>query len=274
MPPRGWPSCSARRCSATNRCSARFSLTRGPAPDAKNSGSVFNGVAAMNDFPQRDLLRMWLQTDGALGASEVPLRITNLKAQSSNPPAQRQATSGVSGAARTPAAAAPAAGDLIPGVMSAPPTPGGLLSDLPPLTNEQKSARLAELSNQANAELGKYLSDVATKVVFGEGDPAAALMFVGEGPGAEEDRLGRPFVGRSGQLLDKMILAMGLKRQQVYIANVVKLRAAEPDPETGRLKDRPPTTSEAALGLPWLHRQIEIIRPRVIVTLGASAMKH
>ncbi|HTV47389.1 MAG TPA: uracil-DNA glycosylase [Phycisphaerae bacterium] len=142
------------------------------------------------------------------------------------------------------------------------------------MTDEEKRRRLAELSEQAAEELGKHLNDVATKVVFGEGDPAAKLMFIGEGPGAQEDQLGRPFVGRAGQLLDKMILAMGLQRQQVYIANVVKLRAAEPDPQTGRLKDRPPTTEEAALGLPWLVKQIEIIRPHVIVTLGASAARH
>jgi DNA polymerase len=100
-------------------------------------------------------------------------------------------------------------------------------------------------------------------------------MFVGEGPGAEEDRTGRPFVGRSGQLLDKMIVAMGFQREQLYIANVVKLRCADPDDMNGgRLKDRPPTPEEASRGLPVLHQQIAIIRPRVIVTLGAPAVKH
>ena len=155
-----------------------------------------------------------------------------------------------------------------------PPIPDGDIPSLPPLTREAKIAQLAQLQEKAQRELGVYLNDIATRVVFGEGDPEAAIMFVGEGPGAEEDRTGRPFVGRSGQLLDKMIVAMGLQRPQVYIANVVKLRAADPEPESGRLKDRPPDPEEVARGLPYLHRQIEIIRPRVIVTLGAPAIKH
>jgi DNA polymerase len=99
-------------------------------------------------------------------------------------------------------------------------------------------------------------------------------MFVGEGPGTEEDRTGRPFVGRSGQLLDKMIGAIGFKREDVYIANVVKLRCADWDDMRTRLTDRPPTPEEVARGLPILHRQIEIIRPKVIVTLGAPAVKY
>ncbi len=159
-------------------------------------------------------------------------------------------------------------------VAKLPPIPRGDIAALPEITAAEKTARLDELRRQAEAELGRYLTDIATKVVFGEGDPNAALMFVGEGPGAEEDRLGRPFVGRSGQLLDRMIQAMGLARYQVYIGNVVKLRAADPDSATGRLRDRPPTPAEAAVGIPWLHRQIEIIRPKVLVTLGASAIRY
>ena len=90
-------------------------------------------------------------------------------------------------------------------------------------------------------------------------------MFVGEGPGADEDRLGRPFVGKSGQLLDKEIAAMGLQRTDVYIANVVKTRPPG---------NRVPTYDEAKVCKPYLEQQIEIIQPTVIVALGATATKY
>ncbi len=101
-----------------------------------------------------------------------------------------------------------------------------------------------------------------THIVFGEGSPQARLVFVGEGPGAEEDATGRPFVGRAGQLLDKIIAAMGLKREEVYICNVVKCRPPE---------NRTPERDEVAACAGFLHRQLAVIRPRVIVALGASA---
>jgi DNA polymerase len=152
-------------------------------------------------------------------------------------------------------------------------TPAGNIADLPPVSRDEKLKKLEKLRQSTEAACAEYLCDMCTRVVFGEGDVDAPLMFVGEGPGGEEDKTGRPFVGRSGQLLDKMIVAMGFKREQVYIANVVKLRCAEAD-ESGRMKDRPPTPEEAARGLPVLHEQIAIIRPKVIVTLGAPAVKH
>lgn len=102
-------------------------------------------------------------------------------------------------------------------------------------------------------------------VVFGEGDPAARLMFVGEAPGAEEDKTGRPFVGRAGQLLDKMIAAMGLRREEVYIANVLKCRP--PNNAT-------PTPEEADRCGPFLREQIDIIRPEVLVCLGLPATHY
>ena len=104
-----------------------------------------------------------------------------------------------------------------------------------------------------------------TNTVFGEGNPDAQLMFIGEGPGFDEDRLGRPFVGKAGQLLDKMIRAMQFTREEVYIANIVKCRP--PD-------NRVPTPDEAAFCLHYLERQIELIRPSVIVLLGATAVKY
>lgn len=104
-----------------------------------------------------------------------------------------------------------------------------------------------------------------TTTVFGEGDPEARLMFIGEGPGETEDLTGRPFVGRAGKKLDEMIHAMGLARESVYIANVVKCRPPN---------NRVPTAAEVDTCTPYLHRQIELIRPRVIVTLGLPATRH
>ena len=103
------------------------------------------------------------------------------------------------------------------------------------------------------------------KLVFGDGDPNARLMFVGEGPGADEDAQGLPFVGRAGQLLNNMIGAMGLKREEVYIANVVKCRPPQ---------NRTPEPDEANTCSPFLFRQIDAIRPEVIVALGATAATY
>jgi DNA polymerase len=102
------------------------------------------------------------------------------------------------------------------------------------------------------------------QIVFGVGNPSAELMFVGEGPGADEDEQGEPFVGRAGQLLNKMIEAMGLKREQVYIANVVKCRPPG---------NRTPEKDECDTCSPFLLKQIEVIRPKAIVALGAVAAK-
>ena len=101
-----------------------------------------------------------------------------------------------------------------------------------------------------------------TNLVFGEGSAGSGLVFVGEGPGFDEDRQGRPFVGRAGKLLDKMILAIGFERQEVYICNVVKCRPPE---------NRAPLPDEMAACSPFLFRQIEALRPRVICALGLSA---
>ena len=103
------------------------------------------------------------------------------------------------------------------------------------------------------------------KLVFADGSPNARLMFVGEGPGADEDAQGLPFVGRAGQLLNNMITAMGLKREEVYIANVVKCRPPG---------NRTPEPEEANTCSPFLFRQIDVVRPEVIVALGATAATY
>lgn len=108
------------------------------------------------------------------------------------------------------------------------------------------------------------LCESRSQVVFGVGDPQADLMFVGEGPGAEEDRQGIPFVGRAGQLLTRLIGDIGLTREQVYIANVVKCRPPN---------NRDPTPVEIETCSPFLEAQLTFIEPRVVVTLGNFATK-
>ncbi len=109
------------------------------------------------------------------------------------------------------------------------------------------------------------LSESRKKVVFGVGNPKAELMFIGEAPGADEDRQGEPFVGRAGQLLNKIIEAMEMKREDVYIANILKCRP--PD-------NRNPLQIEADTCFPYLYKQIEIISPKLIVALGLVATTH
>ncbi len=104
-----------------------------------------------------------------------------------------------------------------------------------------------------------------TKIVFGVGDPCAELMFVGEGPGADEDAQGEPFVGRAGQLLNNMIKAMGLRREDVYIANIVKCRPPG---------NRQPERDECETCSPFLMRQIATVKPKAVVALGATAAKN
>ncbi len=119
---------------------------------------------------------------------------------------------------------------------------------------------LQALATTASACTRCALSAARTSVVFGVGDQAADLMFVGEGPGAEEDRQGLPFVGKSGQLLDRLLWEeMGLRRDRCYIANVVKCRPPG---------NRDPLPDEIAACRPYLDEQIELVDPRVIVTLG------
>ena len=115
------------------------------------------------------------------------------------------------------------------------------------------------------------LAGTRTQTVFGEGNPQAEVMFIGEGPGRQEDLSGRPFVGRAGELLTRIIeKGMGVSRSQVYIANIVKCR---PTVDLKFERDRPPEPDETAACSPYLLRQIETIQPRVIITLGGPSTK-
>lgn len=124
---------------------------------------------------------------------------------------------------------------------------------------------LEALQREASACTRCKLAAGRTRVVFGMGNPEAGLMFVGEGPGEQEDRQGLPFVGRSGQLLDRLLFEeLGIDRGACYIANVVKCRPPA---------NRDPEPDEIAACRPWLERQLELVAPRVVVTLGNFATK-
>lgn len=134
--------------------------------------------------------------------------------------------------------------------------PGAVVAD------QEKIPTLEEIRAEMGACRRCKLHSGATRLVFGEGSPHAALMFIGEAPGEEEDRQGLPFVGAAGQLLNNLLHKLGLRREEVYITNVVKSRPPG---------NRDPEPDEIAACLPFLKKQIKAIQPRVIVTLGKIA---
>jgi DNA polymerase len=134
-----------------------------------------------------------------------------------------------------------------------------------------KAAAFAALRERALACVKcPHLAASRKNVVFGVGSLDAQLMFVGEAPGADEDEQGEPFVGKAGQLLTKIIQATGLSRADVYIANILKCRPDTPGQSAG---NRKPTSDEMATCIPYLHEQIDLIQPKVIVALGATAVE-
>jgi DNA polymerase len=146
-----------------------------------------------------------------------------------------------------------------------PPSPS-----LPP-ADIAKVEQLASIQHRvAGCTKCPNLASSRTQTVFGVGNPDADIMFVGEAPGADEDAQGEPFVGRAGQLLTKIIKAMGFPREEVYIANVLKCR---PNVSAGSFGNRPPTPREMQTCRPYLMEQIDIIQPKVIVALGAVAVE-
>lgn len=191
---------------------------------------------------QRRTAAQQVETSRLLGVDFVPAGV---------PAPQPGASPARAGTAPAPVGKGPAVS-----VEPAAPVPG----------RRDRAAVEADLDNI----LRRYIADAPhapfvrefTNIVFGDGDPCARLMFVGEAPGQEEDLTGRPFVGRAGQLLNKMITAMGLSRETVYIANVLKVRP--PNNAT-------PTLEEAEASKPYLLDQIRVIDPEVIVALGKPA---
>lgn len=151
-------------------------------------------------------------------------------------------------------------GDMVPLVSEEAPGTKGLFVFPPVAQDESLEAIRADIGDCTRCKLHEH----RTHIVFGEGNPKARLVFVGEGPGADEDATGRPFVGRAGQLLDKIIAAIGMKRDECYIANVVKCRPPQ---------NRTPERDEVATCEQFLFRQLSFIRPKVIVALGSPAFQ-
>ena len=199
---------------------------------------------------ERDVAE-WLDYLRALGVRELRVPAVAARARTPAPVEARPST---------PAAAAePSRSGARSGQVSL-----GLAQEFPDPPPADPAARLAEIRSEIGDCTRCKLHHGRTNVVFGVGNPHARLMFIGEGPGAEEDARGEPFVGRAGKKLDEMIAAIGLRREDVYIANVVKCRPPG---------NRDPEPDEVATCSPFLVRQIEAIRPHVIVTLGSPAVR-
>jgi DNA polymerase len=189
----------------------------------------------------------------AVAPPPAPLTVPNAPAKPP-PPAPPPATGRRRETTADPPAARPPAGPAITTLAAWPePDFGG-----------DAAERLATVAEKISTCTRCPLAKTRTNTVPGEGNPKASLLFIGEGPGADEDAQGRPFVGAAGHLLDKMITAMGLRRDEVYITNLVKCRPPN---------NRTPTTEEAIVCGPWLAEQIAAISPRVICSLGAAAFK-
>jgi uracil-DNA glycosylase family 4 len=173
-------------------------------------------------------------------------------------------------APRTFSAPTPAARPVVAPVMASTPTPAPVaFTPGPPVAD--KAAAFAALRERALACVKcPNLAAARKNVVFGVGNIDAQLMFVGEAPGADEDEQGEPFVGAAGQLLTKIIQATGLSRADVYIANILKCRPDTPGQTSG---NRKPTTAEMETCIPYLHEQIDLIRPKVLVALGGTAVE-
>jgi len=143
------------------------------------------------------------------------------------------------------------------------PSPDGFSAQSTPVGIVDPESALAELQVEIGDCTRCRLCEKRTRLVFGSGNARARILFVGEGPGYEEDRQGLPFVGKAGQLLNRIIQAMGMTREEVYIANVVKCRPPE---------NRTPLPDETAICSEFLRKQIQIIRPQVIAALGSVAV--
>ncbi|MEM6394023.1 MAG: uracil-DNA glycosylase [Planctomycetota bacterium] len=197
----------------------------------------------MDDRRWHRVLRQHVETERLLGVEGVPV-------------GDRAAVEVEASETRSAAEAAP------------PRESGGMFREVRPSVvvpvGERAGALAAVEAELAADERVRALQPAGTKLVFGEGSVEADIMFVGEAPGETEDRLGRPFVGPAGELLDKMIGAMGLARESVYIINTVQFRPPG---------NRTPTPEETRVCMPYAVRAMEIIRPKAIVTLGGSSTK-
>jgi uracil-DNA glycosylase len=217
----------------------------------------------MNDTYNRllDATVQHLQELKARGVRFIPVAPESLKALS-------QVRAAVALPRRAPVAPAPPPPKPAP---FTPPKEPERAAPAVPAVDAGKAAAFAELQKRALACVKcPHLASSRKNVVFGVGNPDAELMFVGEAPGADEDLEGEPFVGKAGQLLTKIIQTMGLSRDRVYIANILKCRPDTPGQTAG---NRKPTAEEMQTCIPYLHEQIDLIRPKVLVALGATAVE-
>lgn len=211
-------------------------------------------------------LRLHLRAERAFGLKSVPV---GKRPAADDLPANEYADE-----SDGQAAAVASAGPVVKQTRIAEPKPVELVVsdadarsfDAPPLSPDDKRRRLEVLDqNEVSGCRKCRLCETRTHTVFGEGDPSARIFFIGEGPGENEDLQGRPFVGRAGDLLNKWIAAMGLRREDVFIANIVKCRPPG---------NREPAPDETAACTPYLQRQLEIVRPEVIITLGRPSAHY
>lgn len=173
--------------------------------------------------------------------------------------------------APTPRSATPAPRAApVPTVRPAAPSAVAAAAPRPPAPAGSPAAALQAIADRIAACRQCGLCDDRTRTVPGQGHAQPDILFIGEGPGRDEDQQGLAFVGRAGQLLTRIVVAMGLTRDDVFIANIVKCRPTE---DGKGEKDRPPTRAEMDACLPYLHEQIEVLKPKVIVALGGSAVK-
>ena len=204
----------------------------------------------------RALARAYLEQQRLLGTDAVPLPSATGVSPSGVPPQP-----GTPAAPATPPVAAPApppAPDLPPPGVDYDPPAGDLFSTDP----IRQTASLADVAGLVARCTRCRLCESRTQTVPGEGPDGAQLVVVGEGPGKTEDETGRPFVGQAGELLTKILAAIGLSRDQVYICNIVKCRPPQ---------NRTPAYDEIASCVPYLFRQLEILRPKVILAMGNTA---
>ena len=226
------------------------------------------------DDPTKARMRLYLRSERARGLSAIPAGEPGdaipaapqpIAAQRPERPQPKLATKSPAQASRPEALfVAESSAPQMAKALQAPPAGEPFTSAI--LSTEQKHQRLTAMNeNEVRVCTKCRLCETRTHTVFGEGDVDAKIFFIGEGPGETEDQTGRPFVGRAGELLNKMIAGMGLAREQVFIANIVKCRPPN---------NRVPAPDEVATCTPYLERQLEMIRPSAIVTLGLPATQY
>jgi uracil-DNA glycosylase family 4 len=267
------PSRAASPGFATGKFSAHWHAKFSNFIVAARAFGFYHPPKSAMDARVQQRIRLYLRGEEAMGLSSLPIKVTAPAAMAAKPQAAmpQRTTQSTPPPSRLapPTAFKPAASVPLPvtprdHALSVADTDAPFTS--PVLSRDEKIKALAELNEkQVRACARCRLHETRTQTVFGEGDVDASIFFIGEGPGENEDLTGRPFVGKAGGKLDEMIGAMGLGREQVFIANIVKCRPPE---------NRVPAPDEVAACTPYLLRQLEIVRPKVIVTLGLPATKY